>query len=655
MVKKSKDEVLKKDEKECKDFIKMAFEQHTEAWKSTADRLLDAYKGRYYKDSANKQRFTHNSIFGLVNVMLPNFMFHDPYIKVRAGAPSTFIETKDGGVISLNSAEQAEVMEAVINHELNEIDAFDEAKKALQDVFFYGFGVVKVGYSFETASSNDEDVVTKDNCFVKRINPRDFGWHALATSTDDSTKLVQRLYFQKEDLENMEFLDQKAVKSLEYSLPDHMKKKLNCSNGHGQTVDKVITVYEVHDQRRNMYYYYGGEGYTYLGKKKREYLFKGSDFVILSLAKDIDEFKGIPLLEMVEDEAIALNDIMTLTVEHIKKFPGQVYVQEGSADEDQVERLRQSEQGSIHAVRDLSGIKLTGPLSMGQDYFQTINMLIRLTDRTLGIPDFQRLTSTTRKSATESNFIQGDATVRRNYYLQLIKEFYISIIQRVASLKMQFTDEKETILATGDLNARFVEYSKEDIAGKWVFDYDVDNMAAINQGDVNNMINMLNTVAQNEALKPILSLLAPLKLGKALFNKVNLNLSSYLTSHPENQIHVSPTRENELARSGTPMPQPKKGENYSEHLTAHLRDIQTQGPDEQILQHFIDTLILAHTEGKLPEEFVEIATNLGLTLQQPVPPNTPTNTQTPTSPGMAGPEAETPRQLAPNQQPPESI
>jgi hypothetical protein len=227
------------------------------------------------------------------------------------------------------------------------------------------------------------------------------------------------------------------------------------------------------------------------------------------------------------------------------------------------------EQGSLHVVRRSDKIKITNPLSMGADYFNTFKVVDDIINSTLGIPDFTAMAGTHRKSASEASFIQGDATVRRNYFLNIVKDFVLTGIEKQFSLKQQFMDEKEVIKASGELLYQTFTASKEDIQGEFQFDFDVDSMAATNSAELQNLTNLLQIQASNEILHPTLKMMNPDKLTRYLYKKGGVNVDQFMSTEIEEEVVFSPERENEIAERGDLMPNPKKGENHEQHLNAH--------------------------------------------------------------------------------------
>lgn len=589
---------LSSKEKRNRDFIDTAFGMHEDEWVKTAERLNRAIKGKWYKGIPKKQRYVINEAFSLVNLILPNFIFNQPYIVVKPNNARFLKEIKEGQFRQRDAIKMARTMQACINNHYTKTGIINEDRKAVQDSLIYPFGVCKDGYSFETMTTKDMDYVLKDTGFRKRVNPRDFGFHPMATGPDDSPKLVHRIVMTADQAESRGI----KLEELEPGIPEYKTKNFKVADkAKIKDNGEYYTFFEVHDQEGEEVYLFGGENKKLIEKKKRGYDYTESDFSIITFTKDNDEFCGIPMLEMVEPQMLALNEVLTLMMEHLRKFPGQVFFTKESVDEDQIEKIRTGMQGSMHMVNDINGIMRSSPLQMGQEYFSILNTLFSIIDRILGIPDFQRMSGSGRKSATEASFIQGDASVRRNYFLNIVKEFVLGGVRKQAALKQQFQDEKEIVEATGELNHEIFEFDKRDIQGEYIFDFDVDNMTAYNEAQLNNINNLLNTFGNNPFFAPLVSRLDPYKAGKKLFSLVKLNYEEMSREGVPEETHISPEQENEIVANGQLMPRPKEGENYEHHISVHRKFIEDRikeiGPQmamsdsivNQVIEHVAET------------------------------------------------------------------
>lgn len=555
----------KNDTMKMKDEIDFAFAYQDGEWLKTSNRLLNEFKGKYYKNKSGMDRYVINTIFSLVNLILPNLIFQKPYIKVKPTVPFFMRKKFDGSFEKIDNIEAAEVMEASINHVMSDIDAWENMQQAIQDALYYSIGVTKTGYSVDTESIDDMDFIKEENPFVMRVCPKDLGFHPLATNPGNASVMVHHMIRHRDDLKENE--NYKNTDDLKASLPDELKKKVEAIKK--DAAGEYIRVWEVHNQKKGMLYTFAGENKKLLWKRKKNSWYKGSDFNTIKFAGDNDEFLGIPLLGMIENEAIALNELITYMMKHVRMFPGVVDTEEGNLDADGMQRLQNQEQGSIHTWGSLNAIKRTPPLPMGSDYFNLVNLLFSIIDRILGIPDFQRGISTKRKTATEATLEEGSSTIRREYYIGIVKKFILQNVERVASLIQQHFDEEKLIPVMGKTDLKFISYTKEDIQGNYSFDFDVDSMRFINEAQANSLINALNVMAAHPALQPILGTLDPELAAKEIFKRMNLNIEALRPRDHQTKLYFSPEKENELVMQGMDLPDPKLDEDHKMHLELH--------------------------------------------------------------------------------------
>ena len=555
----------KTDTEQMRDEIDYAFAYQEGGWKSTSDRLLRMFKGQYYKSPAQMDRYIVNTFFAMVNLIMPNLIFAKPMIKVKAKKPDFMRKMSGGGYEKVDNIGAAEVMEAAINFVMNDIDAYDNLQQAIQDALFYSYGCCKTGYSVETESEDDFDFIKSENPFVARVCPKDIGFHPLATRPDNAAVMVHHMVRHRDDLKANK--NYKHVESLKESLPDGLKEKIE-KGGKGSAGAGYIEVWETHNQKKGMIWTYAGSQKRMIWKRKKGYDYKGSDFTVIKFAGDNDEFLGIPLLGMIEDEAVALNKLVTMMMRHIRMFPGVVDAE--GLDENDEKRLKNSEQGSIHVWDNLNAIKRTPPMQMGGDYFGMVSLLFNIIDRILGVPDFQRSGSeSSRKTATEATFQESNSTIRREFYIQTVKKFIIQNVERVAAIIQKEFSEEQLIPIVGSMDAKFIKYTKEDIQGEYSFDFDVDSMRFINEAQVQQLINALNIMAAHPVLQPILGSFDPELAAKEIFKRMNMNIEAFRPRDQVTKLYFSAEKENAMVKAGSHVPDPKFDEDHKAHLETH--------------------------------------------------------------------------------------
>jgi|ETNvirnome_2_300_1030623.scaffolds.fasta_scaffold00270_15 hypothetical protein len=606
MADKKKGSKSKKDKvKKIQENIELAFNfQDEDDWKDKSERFLDFFKGKYHSKNTARKRFTVNSVYNFVNLIVPNLAgVRDPFIRVKPKSKNIFIKTPTGEDQAVPTWRSTELMESVLNKTLNDIRFAEEIRKCVQDTMFYGFGVMKVGYGVETETdpniespeeSDDTTRIKEEGIFVMRVSPLDFGFDPAATDVNDARYLVHRTVKPIDEVRDSDVYKNTDEENLKAELPINVKKRAGTKEA--EIKGEFATIFEYHDLLKNEISTVSKSSKKFLrDPRENPHDFTGSHFVILKFAGDIDAFRGIPMIEMVEDEAVALNETVTKMIRHLDIFPGQVIAEKGALDEDEMQLWVDGEQGSILPVGNTAlrenRVQKHPPVPMGNDYFNVINSLQSLMDRVLGIPDFQRPRTSGRKSATEATFEQSDASIRREYFLGFVKDFILNITGKVAALIQQYYDRERTIRVEGETGFQFVDFTKDDIAGEFDFDFDVQSVRFMSQSRVQQLINALNIMAAHPALQPMLREIDTSVLSKELFQQMDLNIEQFKKRPEVAHLEFDPEQENEFVRNGKRILDPRTLEDHRAHLEIHMpfvEEMQAAGDNQkadEMLRH----------------------------------------------------------------------
>ncbi len=523
-----------REEKKQKTWVQIAFADPKSPWLEQARALRAGYNGKYHRNYARKNRFCINTFFSIVQLMLPHLLFGQTYIRVKPKSAKYYKTMPDGTELPRDVVAASKIREAAINHDVAKTALFTEKKLALMDSFFYGFGITKAGYSAETVRDLDNDYILKESRWVKRVDPRDFGWHPLATRMDNSPFFAERIFMPKERALLIPGIDKKKINDAKVETPQHIKDRLEAhSRNHSESftdncTEGYISLCEIHDEEKDTISIWSPDGETqYRSPEKDRFKFKEPHFSRIQLAGDNELFEGIPLLAMIQDQALVLNELFTLMLEHVRKFPAQLFLNKGTLTENDLEQIRSGAQGAIHTVDDVNGMKHVSPVPMGNDYYTLVRMIQDIVDLILGIPDFQRGNSSTRRSATEASLIHGASTVRRDYYLSLVKDFVLEDVNKIAALQEQYQDQEEEIRVSGDPIGDPIMYDRTDIQGKWLYDFELADLQASNEVQLNTLINLIGTLGKVPEGEPVLASMNPMKLGNALFKLGGMNIESY--------------------------------------------------------------------------------------------------------------------------------
>lgn len=541
--------------------------------KSLAERLLQAFRGNWYTSATDDSRVSVNTIYSLVNLILPNLIFTPPKIRVRPKNDKFFKKTGKDQHTAYDNVKAAEVMESALNYTMDRIGAWPAIQQCIQDALFWPFGIAKVGFT-ASITPDDDMTITDQSPFVGRVSPPMFGYHPLGTHPDSSPMLVHQLFRHKNWFKNDKRF--KKVKEATPAIPDHIREQNSVfprNSGVGLEGSKItqqfIPVFEVHDQIDSRIITMLGENKVVSRVQNTPDYFDGSQFVRLRFTGDNDDMLGIPMMAMVEDLARMMNTIISIMKRHVHQFPGVVDVQEGAADHNAIQRQKHVVQGAILSWNNLDAVRRHSPTQMGSDYFDLIQLMQLMIDRVLGIQDFGGPSASKRKTAAEVVTEEARSSIRREFLLQQVRTFIIEVSERVAAVIQEEFDDKQVIPITGSPSPRFVEFNKGDVQGDLVYDVDVDDLRTINEVSFQQLINSLNVMASHEPLHPVLAELDPKKTANSMMKYLQISPGEIMRTDSATRVFLTAEKENELVASGGDLPEPKIEEDHVNHLEVH--------------------------------------------------------------------------------------
>ncbi len=578
---------MKNKEDRIYDNIKTAFDyQDVDKWKDNYKKVVLYLKGDY-PDKNQYHVWTH---YNLLNLIIPNLYYRDPYIRLKPRREFVYIPKEDGEYEQVNNVQSADLLESILNKILPKINFKIETRKVIQDTLLGGFGVLKSGYSFETISEENNEYIKEDEVFCMRVPILDFGYDPLSTSLEDSRFCIHRI------TKPLELVKKRyKVSDLQGEIADTTKKEKKELSKEGAD---FVTLYEVEDNEENKVYLCTKDKKRILEKKDKPYDFNGSQYSMMKFSGDNEEFRGIPMLQTINDQALSINKIQTLMIHHLEIFPGQILYEHGALDEDEADAIMNGEQGSLLQVTNGAlregRIRKENPLQMGAEYYSTINLLQGIIDKQLGIPDFQRSLSTKRKTATEVTYEESDSSVRREFFLDCVKTCVLNATEKLTALMQQNYDREREIAIEGDVGFEFRKFTKKDIQGEFDFDFEIDSLRIVQQSKFNQIMNALNVVgahAQNiPAFAEMLKDMDGKKLGKELWKTIGLNYESFKKPDMSHMEH-DPYWENEQVDKGQRLEDRYSYENHNMHTNVHkyeferLRLLNLTDKAQEIMRH----------------------------------------------------------------------
>jgi len=585
--------------------------QHVDNWFNNTKRMISYLSGDYGQQMY-KTKYIVNTIYNLINLIIPNLYFQDPKIIVRPSKP--YFINDDG--LKINGYKRSQLCQEVLNSEIRNMGYKNETRKVIQDTLLCTFGVMKIGRSGNTIHEDDMSYLDDGDIFAQRISPFDYLFDPMSTSPNNSRYEIYRYVDSLASVKANKML--RGTGDLEgTSLTEGPKKS---KKEKSKEANEWIELYEYHDHEKDKVYILTRDS----GNKKRKlydedkkYEFKGSDFSVMKFTSDNDSFRGISPMAMVEDEALAINEVLSLMLNHLQKFPGVILHEEGALDTDDIERFEYGSQGDILQVQNGAlregRVKRESPLSAGGDYYNNFNMLSGSIDRTLAIPDFRRsAASGKRKTALEVNVSANDESNRRGYFVSFVKDFVIESSGKVLSLMQQFYDEKRWQNMYGEFT-EWNEWTRDDIQGEYTFDLDVEDLKAYSSSKAQAIMQTIQMLAPIEFFKPVFQKVDPYKMATKIFKNMDLDLKSVEKQEDLAHYEHDPYKENELLLAGKHIMDPHPGEPHEDHNMVHGQALlkAQKDEDQKVLQE-----TMRHIE--MHKYWMQVIPMVSGTLQPPV-------------------------------------
>jgi len=566
-------------------------------WRKTTERLLSYLSGDYTKDNYDS-KYIVNNIYNFVNILIPNLFYEMPYVQVDPSKPE-FIYEKEGQPAEVyNGSKCAKLMESLLNIELKRLDVEEQIRQCLQDALFAGFSIIKTGYSSDSQPSEDDDYIEESgSIYAQRVSFMDFLFDPLCTDIPNARWVAHRIVVPLDEVKNNN--NYKNTKDLVGQDLDDSDPKKNMKKDAKDTSDFIV-LYEYHDLVENMIYTVTKDN----GKKKRILWARENSspikehFTALRFTRNHDKFRGIPMVAMIEDEALAANELFTLMIQHYQRFPGTLVFEQGAVDEDELDAFENGEQGAILMVQP--GTLQQGryireaPLKMGGEYFNGMATVNELADRVLGIPEFQRADKQTgrRKTATEVSLEGQDAGIRRAYFLHFVRKFIVQVAEKVASLIQTHYTKKDAVFISGSFNEWIFPKKGAIKSGEYNYDFEVSSLTQVERGQAQGLTQILQIAGQApELFKPMLAKLDPEKMMHILAKGMNVPWSSISKDEPLVRRELSPYDENNLALEGERLPDPNPGENHlEEHIPVHKAILFQLDPNDPASQKIMEEM-----------------------------------------------------------------
>lgn len=562
--------------------------QKEDGWLESAQRITGYIDNKY--PASLDTPYTVNTFLSLLLLIVPNLYYTDPVISVDC-VKEEIIVTKDREVpLHIPGYLAASLQQDILNAIYPRLKVGQQAQSAVQNGLIYGWGAFKVGITTKEEPDRELPTLAKKSVFVSSVNPEDLLYDPMATGNfDDCAFIAHRFVKEVDELKKDKSLDNTDV-LMGHSISDSSQKGDLYKAIKNKSKRRYATCYEYHDQLSNkvalLSYDRVLDSSSPHAKKKatekdeplllKEFdadkSFPGSKFTLLRFLTTRDRIRGVSLLASQEDEALAINQVLTLQVRHLAMFGGVFVYERGFLTEDQLISWQSSRQGDMLEVEpntlSTGRVRRESPLQMGADYFNAISSFHQLIDRNIGIPDFQQLYQTKRKTATESAFEQGDSRVRRDYLLSFVKDAICDVSRKVLALIHAHYSLTEVEELVGYPVPKDLWEAVSDIE-LYQLDLDVESMIVYNQSMATGLMQALTYLSQNPVTQPEIMKLDGAKIAQKVFKGFGANIKYFLREDAPLREEQNPERENDQIDEGRVIPSPQPFEDHQTHLSKH--------------------------------------------------------------------------------------
>jgi hypothetical protein len=620
-VEKTDAKLLKRIEQQIKAGIKWQEKGHyagadarKEQWKRNAKMLRCIWDDSW--TNSKFDAFNVNTIYSLYNTIRPTLYFKNPKISAVPSKPN-FTRDMYGNVIKDESGKPkmsdnyktGRLFSTKINYELREIGFKNALKRIVGDNLCpYGVGWIKWGWKDSSYGGHSNERDRKTSFWCARIDPRNVVYNYAATNIDDCKLIAERLILTREEAEEFGMEIPEGIVSSE---PEFLKDRNSDVKKNTDTSDELIIVWEVHDlkHKKLMWLLLEADKSPVEVKPTVDYPypFDGPAIHPCVLDDDNDDIIGMSIVEPIEEQAKALNRMRSMEVRQIENYGPGMIREESTATADEIKAFNRTPFGWDLVVKDghINKIQMVSPLSIGADHYNLSETHKDEIRTTVGVTDYQQGGAQSR-TATEGNIIQNAANVRISEKRDIIHDFVIQCVRRLAGMIQMFSEDEEYInLRNEEMGEDYIEYlkenfdydpsipflrmSKQDIQGEYNFEFNVEEMIERpREVQLQQWINTLQVVGSNPMLMEAANNvgLSMEKVLQKVFELGGLDIDEVKKGGP---VQMSAEQENQMFMAGMEVPEPHAKDKNDEHILAHKRPLmeieqQLQMVQQQVLQ-----------------------------------------------------------------------
>lgn len=449
---------------------KVAYEDQWDTW----------YK--YYRGDWREGVLPVNLFFTMVRSIVPRIYFRNPSVSVSPAKPDP-----------MNMA-LAQVMERMDNKLIRMMKIKTEMKQMVQDCFFCGTCIGKLGYGSFFAPTPELDStedpldksgnkleylqgVKRDMPWFKRVNPRDFVVPAGATSLRESRWVAHRIVRSVEDVKaDPRLKNTKDIGFITYPSPGFRQDRI-------QRKAKDVVLYEVRDNKTGMVFVLAKDHDKPLYFDFDEFqINNGFPFYTANFNPDSEFFWGVSDAKILDPYQREVNETRTQIMKHRRAALVKLIATRDRIDQAEAEKIFSDTGNGIVWETQPGAIRPAQIGDIPQALFASLNQTHEDVRETIGFSRNQ-LGEYNPKSrdvtATEASIVQQASDIRIDERRDEMADIIMNMINDLNFFLAANWTEEEVVDVIGPTGARIWVSFKPQMLAEARFELNVDPDSAV--------------------------------------------------------------------------------------------------------------------------------------------------------------------------------
>lgn len=406
-------------------------------------RNIEILDGKHYPDNYKEEdKIVINHIWSIINSLVADIYISNPYIAVNS--------TKDV------PAKVSEIYETLINYTFRQIKFKQEIRKIIKDVFVFGFGCMKFGYTPQGIFNYNENII-EDNIFAIRINPYDLIIDPEATDFENAKWLGHKYYLPYDDVMEDDYYENTQDIKPSISGSYYTDKELEGLDEKAITSDvKRVCLYEVWDKRLARYYIIA-DGYDkFLKNEKFPYLACGVPFRFLEFDVHQTKLFSVPFVQQIFPMNEEINKTRTQQMIHRSKAQPKILVEEGSMTIQEINKFKKSPDLAIIRMKKLGGLQQFIPPALPSDVYAVSQAMEEDLRNISGVSEVRMGGVTGFRTATEALMSKEGQQSISGDRVRTVEDFIGEIATKMLGImKEYYTKEKVSDIIGEKVNWKF--------------------------------------------------------------------------------------------------------------------------------------------------------------------------------------------------------